>query len=181
MILPSLINTSNINKQKEFKHLFGLYNHTIEFVNNDIDEIVADPITVVVHKAVMAGQNIFVEDTSLDVQGHDFGIAIKHKIKDLEMVIGCKALWNVYMAFCHGDQVFVFKGTISGTIGSKKGESGFGFDPYFIPDGCTKSLAEEKLDECNARAVCVAAIMNGDIFALEPIRADFYEFNFQKK
>lgn len=180
MILPSVINTSNINKQKEFKRLFAHYNHVIDFVNTEVDEIIADPITVIVHKAISVGDTIFVEDTSLDVVGHNFGIAIKHKVNELINAIGCRAVWNVYMAFCQQDTVFIFKGSVSGVICHKTGESGFGFDPYFIPDGCTKTLAQEKLNQYNARALCVDAIMNGNIFAVESAKADFTQYMLQK-
>lgn len=179
MILPSVINTSNINKQREFKNLFENYNHVISFINKDVNEIIADPITVIVHKAISVGDTIFVEDTSLDVVGHDFGIAIKHKVNELANAIGCKAVWNVYMAFCQQNTVFIFKGSVAGVISSKKGESGFGFDPYFIPDSCTKTLAEEKLNQYNARALCVDAIMHGNMFAIESATIDFEKYRLQ--
>lgn len=175
------INTTNENKQKEFKRLFDQCGHEVFFTDKDIDEIVADPMTVIMHKAAMVGQQIFVEDTSLDIKGHDFGIAIKHKIHELDTVIGSVAVCNVYMAFCHESQIFIFKGTVNGMICPKRGESGFGFDPYFVPDGQTKTLAEEKLDDYNARALCVRAVINGEVFAVEPMSKNFQSYILQKK
>ena len=45
---------------------------------------------------------------------------------------------------------FFFQGILAGQIGhSKKGTNGFGYDPIFIPEGFTKTLAELSADEKN--------------------------------
>lgn len=52
-----------------------------------------------------------------------------------------------------------FEGRVEGVIlEAPRGNQGFGYDPLFLPDGCTKTLAEMNLDEKNlishrARAV----------------------------
>ncbi|MGQ9781730.1 MAG: XTP/dITP diphosphatase [Nitrososphaeria archaeon] len=44
----------------------------------------------------------------------------------------------------------IFKGEIRGTISLNKiGESGFGFDPIFIPEGSTQTFAEMEMSEKN--------------------------------
>lgn len=49
----------------------------------------------------------------------------------------------------HG--VHTFEGMVSGSITlGRKGASGFGYDPVFLPDGSSRTLAEMSLDEKNA-------------------------------
>jgi len=180
MMIPHKLNTSNKDKQNEFAQFFSYYKHPVTFTNFEVDEITADPVMVVAHKASVIGTNILVEDTSLEVDGHDFGINIKHKIAELPKAIGSAAVWNVFMAFCDENTIFIFKGSVNGHIASKSGASGFGFDPFFIPLGSTKSLAEEKLDQKNARFLCVQAIMTKSIFSIHE-KIDLYKnFSLQK-
>ena len=40
------------------------------------------------------------------------------------------------------EEIYFFEGAIAGKIVSPKGESGFGWDPIFRPDGHTKTFAE---------------------------------------
>ncbi|MCJ7478956.1 MAG: non-canonical purine NTP pyrophosphatase [Candidatus Nanohaloarchaeota archaeon QJJ-7] len=40
-------------------------------------------------------------------------------------------------------QVEVFEGTVSGTLVEPRGDSGFGYDPMFLPDGHDKTFAED--------------------------------------
>ena len=48
-------------------------------------------------------------------------------------------------------KTFQFEGVLSGTItGEPRGLGGFGYDPVFIPNGLTKTLAELTLEEKNA-------------------------------
>ena len=43
-----------------------------------------------------------------------------------------------------------FSGVVEGKISNKpRGQNGFGYDPIFIPDGCTKTFAEMSLFEKN--------------------------------
>lgn len=44
-----------------------------------------------------------------------------------------------------------FEGTVTGQIIQEhRGTDGFGYDPIFLPDGCTKTLAEMSMEEKNA-------------------------------
>lgn len=48
-------------------------------------------------------------------------------------------------------QIFATSGIFPGTIGHKlQGDMGFGYDPLFIPDGETRTLAQMTLEEKNA-------------------------------
>lgn len=47
------------------------------------------------------------------------------------------------------DDLHFFEGVIEGRIVSPRGESGFGWDPIFLPDGHEKTFAEMTADEKN--------------------------------
>jgi inosine triphosphate pyrophosphatase len=43
-----------------------------------------------------------------------------------------------------------FTGSVRGRLVAQRGASAFGFDPIFVPDGCTKTFAEMNAEEKNA-------------------------------
>ena len=56
---------------------------------------------------------------------------------------------TVICLIIEGEEKF-FEGICKGTIIAKrKGASGFGYDPVFVPEGSTKTFAEMRLDEKN--------------------------------
>ncbi|QQL44366.1 RdgB/HAM1 family non-canonical purine NTP pyrophosphatase [Sulfuriroseicoccus oceanibius] len=71
----------------------------------------------------------------------------------------------------NGQTLGTWSGALEGTIGFEEaGDAGFGYDPVFIPEGDTRTLAEYTADEKNAishrgRAVekLVAALRNGEV------------------
>jgi hypothetical protein len=91
---------------------------------------------------------------------------------------GKKATWRVLLAVLDGGKVMVrsmrlslpqansfftqpttlmqiYEGVTEGTLVHPAGDSNFGFDPIFKPNGSTKTLAEDKPDSVNARAAAV--------------------------
>ncbi len=162
------INTSNPGKLKEYEHLFGRENIRLVSTNIDLDEIDADPLTVILHKASQLEEGVLVEDTSLEVEGTDIGVNIRWQLNDLERHLECKAAWILFLAYRRKDEVFVFKGEIRGKIVKPRQEKGFGFDPYFMPFGAEKTLAEDKPDAFNARAHAVKALIQEKPFSIQP-------------
>jgi len=72
----------------------------------------------------------------------------------LEKLLGVKdrrARFITVAVLCLQDgQVFATSGTLPGKIGHAcLGSMGFGYDPLFIPDGTTRTLAQMTLDEKN--------------------------------
>lgn len=163
------INTSNKNKRQEFVLIFQKYNQEITFTDTDLPEIKADPIDVIVHKASQVGKDIIVEDTSLDIEGYDVGVEIKWVLDRLSEFKGKKAIWRVLLGLQQDECVYVYEGKIEGVIVEKKEESAFGFDPFFLPNGAQKTLAEDKPDHTNARALAVEAFLTGKPIAIKPI------------
>lgn len=131
MALTWKLNTSNPGKFEEFKRLFAKYGCTLETTHFDLKEIDADPLQVIAHKASQLGDNILVEDTSLDIEGVSVGIHIRWLLEHLSEYAGRKAEWTVLLAFRRAHQIHIYKGTVSGTIVPSRGTTGFGFDPFF--------------------------------------------------
>jgi len=161
------LNTSNPGKLQEFQQFFEKHGIALESTKIDLPEIKADPVSVVVHKASQVPEGVIVEDTSLDIDGVDVGVNVRW-FSDLSEHAGKKARWRVLLAYREGETVYVYEGLTHGTIVPAKGEEGFGFDPIFLPDGTSYTLAEQKPEAVNARAKAVKAIVNGHLFAAVP-------------
>ena len=140
------INTGNKHKQAEFKKFFG---EDTVFLNLDVKEPRATALEIIRYKASQF-DNVIVDDTSLYVDGHDFGPMIKWNIKSLIDCVGRNAIFSCLLAKHTQQKIFIYKGEVQGTICKKQGED-FGFNPYFIPKTSTHSLAEQKPNHHNAR------------------------------
>lgn len=157
------LNTSNRGKFEEFKRLFAQHDIDLLASHVDLHEIDADPITVVTHKASQLGENILIEDTSLEIEGAEVGVNVRWLMDHLPEYAGHKAYWKVLLAYHSGNIILIYQGTTSGTIVEPRGEGGFGFDPVFLPDGAEETLAQSKPDEFNARAKAVEAFVIGHL------------------
>lgn len=161
---PSLtINTSNPGKQEEFARLFAAYGK-VQFSVQDLHEVDSDALTVAVQKASQFhGQKpVIVEDSALFVEGADIGVNVRWLIDSLPSLAGRRAVWTVHLAYRQGNLVYVYKGEIRGKIVAKRQGGGSfpsGFDPFFLPDGTTKTLSEAKPDQYNARAMAVTKMI----------------------
>jgi len=163
------LNTSNLGKFEEFKRLFAHHGATLAPSHVDVREIDADPIRVIAHKASQLGENILVEDTSLEIEGASIGIHVRWLLDHLPEYAGRKADWTALLAFRQGNTIFIYKGSISGKIVEPRGTSGFGFDPVFLPNGALSTLAESKPDRFNARAQAVDSLIKGNVWTTHPV------------
>lgn len=167
------INTSNQIKLQDFQKLFAQYGYQLTSTHFDVREIDADPVSVVAHKASQFDDCTLVEDTSLDVEGASVGINVRWLMGHLNEYIGRKATWRVLLAYRLGDEVYVYKGEVNGTLVPSRGDEGFGFDFIFMPDCSDKTLAESKPNEVNARALAVDAFVQNNIFKTVPAIYDW--------
>ena len=146
------LNTSNPDKLREYRKL-GLEDLKVSTI--DLEEPDADPYTVIRYKATQAGPDVLVEDTSLDVEGADIGINIKWLLASLDELTGRKATFRVLIGVLQEGKIKIYQGEVSGKLVECDNPSGFGFDPYFLPDGATQTLSESKPKKYNARALAV--------------------------
>lgn len=163
MSIYSLV-TSNENKLKEFKR-FGLEEILIE-KGKDLKEVDSDPLTVILYKALEAGVNRIVEDTSLHIEGAEIGANIRWLTDSISSFKGKTATWEVLLGVNDGKTITVYQGISKGIITDKyKEPMGFGFDCYFVPDGSLETLYDlestgEK-DLYSARKKAVELLNNG--------------------
>ncbi len=111
-------------------------------------------------------ENCFAEDTGLEVEalngepgvksaryageGRSFEKNIDKLLSNLKNTENRKAQFRTVVCLILNGQQNVFDGICKGTIiAGRRGLSGFGYDPIFIPDGAEKTFAEMALDEKN--------------------------------
>lgn len=143
------INTSNDEKYEQFKELFatlGDNNYILDRTSVDLDEILASPLEVVQNKATEVGENILVDDTSLDVEGGSVGVEVRWVMEQIDQYIGKKATLRVLLGIRKEEVIHIYEGVVHGTLvpaqGERKGK--FGIDPYFLPDHSIHTLAQIK-------------------------------------
>ena len=163
------VNTSNPDKLKEYERFLG----NIKSTKVDLDEPLANLKTIVAFKASQFDENVIVEDVSLEVEGADIGVEVKFKLDELKNLVGRKATFKIAIAFKKDNKVNVFVGEVEGKIVEKEKNSPaktFGFDAYFKPKGANKTLAVDKPDKFNARAIAIKKLLRGKTdFETKPI------------
>jgi len=94
-------------------------------------------------------------------------------LERLASVTDRRARFVTTAALCLPDgQTFVCSGTLRGTIGEAlSGSGGFGYDPLFIPDGFTRTLAAMGLEEKNRLSHRFKALTRMKAILLDLIRA----------
>jgi len=154
--------TSNKNKLIEFQKILDPIQ--VVQLSYDIPELQGSPEEIARSKAHVAYQRfgipLFVEDTSLHLNalGGLPGPYIKHFIGK----IGCQGIVDMLKGFedkgavakttigiALGKKTGTATGEMRGTIVEPRGESTFGFDPIFLPEGEEKTYAQMSADEKN--------------------------------
>lgn len=155
--------TGNKHKLAEAQGILG---DDLESMELDLPEIQGSEADIARFKASTAseltGEEVFVEDVSIRFTALNGlpGPYIKHFIKNLtrEQIVGLLAPYTDKSAevvctigYCkQGLEPVIITGTISGRIVPARGESGFGFDPIFQPDGYPMTFAEMSAEQKNA-------------------------------
>jgi len=154
--------TGNKNKFEEVKSIL----EDVEQLDIDLPEIQEiDPKIIIKEKLLEALQHqkgeFIVEDASLyfNVLNGLPGPLIKWFMKalgkeglaNLASKLGDnKARVETIIGYAKNhEEIYYFEGSITGRIVAPRGESGFGFDPIFQPDGYNKTLAEMSQEEKN--------------------------------
>lgn len=166
--------TSNKHKLSEAKGIIG---NQISLVSPEslgiFDSIPEDEPTLegnALFKARYLWQinkmNVFADDTGLEVEALngspgvksaryaseecDAGLNMQKLLKELNGVKNRKARFRTVIALILDGREYLFEGIVNGTIlENKSGTGGFGYDPLFLPNGYTKTLAELTFEEKN--------------------------------
>ena len=122
------------------------------------------------------GLDCFADDTGLEVEalngapgiysaryaggeGHDSEANMKKLLREMEGKENRRAQFRTAICLIEGGKETLFEGIVKGEIiREKRGGSGFGYDPVFVPEGYTETFAEMGSEETNkishrARAV----------------------------
>jgi XTP/dITP diphosphohydrolase len=122
------------------------------------------------------GLNCFADDTGLEIEslGNEPGVYsaryagderdpnanIIKVLENLHHSINRKARFRCVISLIENGQEIQFEGIVNGTIATEKhGNSGFGYDPIFIPDGYDQSFAELSPEVKNAISHRGVAVM----------------------
>ncbi len=155
--------TTNEGKLKEAKEILDI---AIEPLSLDVDEVqTLDPIVCAEKKAEYAYSKhrapLLVEDTTLffDAWNGLPGVFIDYFMKTLKNEGLLRLLKDeknrqakaqTTLCYFDGTTKHIVVGIIEGTISeSPKGDSGFGWDPIFIPNKTNKTFAEMTSEEKN--------------------------------
>lgn len=130
------------------------------------------------------GLDCFADDTGLEVEalggapgvysaryaggeGHDSEANMKKLLKKLSGETNRKAQFRTAICLIEGGEEHLFEGVVKGEIiEEKRGNSGFGYDPVFVPEGFSQTFAELGAEIKNqishrARAVqCLCEYLN---------------------
>lgn len=105
------------------------------------------------------GYDCFADDTGLEVEildnapgiysaryagpGHDAEANMRKLLHEMEGKSNRKARFRTVIALIREGKEYLFDGIINGVITEdKRGDSGFGYDPVFRPDGFDRTFAE---------------------------------------
>lgn len=149
--------TSNKDKMSEAQKILGI---SVEIVHLDIDEIQSmDLAKIVEAKAREAYKRVkkpvFVDDVSFEVAAWNGfpGPFIKflrqagnNTFELLPRMLSAEkdktARVTAGIGYHDGRRVHVIEGSFIGTIVPRRGNKGWGFDPYVVPHGFTKTFGE---------------------------------------
>lgn len=175
MSKPTLIfATNNQHKVDEISVVIGDQVQVITLKDAGIDIDIPEPHDTLeanaseksstIHR--LTSKNVFSEDTGLEVfslngepgvksaryagEHKDFQANIDKLLSNLNEVNDRSARFRTVVSLIWNDQEYQFEGICNGTITEEaSGQSGFGYDPVFIPDGANKTFAEMTMEEKN--------------------------------
>ena len=113
------------------------------------------------------GLDCFADDTGLEVAAlggapgvrsaryagdeHDFDRNTALLLRNLESGADRSARFRTVIALIVGGEEYLFDGIVNGRIIDEyRGTGGFGYDPVFVPEGCSETFAEMSAEQKNA-------------------------------
>lgn len=175
--------TNNLHKLQEVRAILGDDYDILSLADINCSVDIPETGTTLQENALIKakfvkenyGYDCFADDTGLEVEalnnapgvfsaryaGEDHNSArnVAKLLQELDGKQNRKARFRTVIAFLRGEEEFLFEGRVDGSIISeRKGDSGFGYDPIFVPEGFSVTFAEMGEDAKNkishrARAV----------------------------
>lgn len=156
--------TSNEGKIKEAKMILGIPIHSIQAELEEIQSL--DLEEIVKAKALKAFELVkkplFVDDVGLYIEAWNGfpgpfikyfceTIGIKGLLKMMKDENNRQLTAKAAIGFHNGKEVITFIGEVKGMLATEaRGQSGWGWDPIFIPSNLDKTYAELTAEEKNA-------------------------------
>ena len=150
--------TTNSGKFEEASEILGERGIKVEMAEKRYREVQADSLEEVVKYALedLDMENVFIEDAGLFIASLSGfpGVYSSYVYETLgnagvlKLLEGCKERRAGFRSVIGyrgaGKEVKIFEGEVIGTIHTEvRGSEGFGYDPIFIPEGYTKTFAED--------------------------------------
>ena len=125
----------NASQKVHFIHNKYKVNCFADDTGLEIDALNGEPG---VYSARYAGENCSYEDN------------VQKVLEELKNESNRNACFKTVISLILNEKEYIFKGIIKGIITEdKRGNNGFGYDPVFLPEGCTKTFAELSSKEKN--------------------------------
>lgn len=159
--------TNNKHKLEEITHIIGVHHNIISLKELGCFDDIPETEDTLEGNALLKARyihsrfhcNCFADDTGLEIEALNgepgvysaryageqcsFEDNIVKVLQKLEGKANRTALFRTVIALIFNDKEYIFEGSINGTIiEDKKGISGFGYDPIFIPEGYSETFAE---------------------------------------
>ena len=179
-----VIATNNAHKLEEIRAILGDKVEVLSLKDIQCDVDIPETADTLEGNAVLKAEYIyrhygldcFADDTGLEVEalngapgvysaryaggeGHDSEANMRKLLAEMEGKTNRKAQFRTAICLIEGGAEHLFEGVVKGEIiEEKRGASGFGYDPVFMPEGYTETFAEMGSEEKNrishrARAV----------------------------
>lgn len=176
--------TNNAHKLEEIRAILGDKVEVLSLKDIQCDVDIPETADTLEGNAVLKAEYIyrhygldcFADDTGLEVEalngapgvysaryaggeGHDSEANMRKLLTEMEGKTNRKAQFRTAICLIEGGAEHLFEGMVKGEIiEEKRGASGFGYDPVFMPEGYTETFAEMGSEEKNrishrARAV----------------------------
>lgn len=180
--------TNNVHKLQEVKEILNNNLELLSLTDLNCHTDIAETADTLEGNALLKARFVyenyhldcFGDDTGLEVEalngapgvysaryageGHDSEANIKKLLHNIEGIENRKAQFRTVFALILNGKEHLFEGIIKGEIIKvRKGTSGFGYDPIFIPEGYTETFAEmgnEIKNEISHRAIATNKLCN---------------------
>lgn len=159
--------TNNRHKLDEVRKIISGYTEIISSSDIDCHEDIPETADTLEGNALQKarylkehfGYDCFADDTGLEVEaldnapgvysaryagpGHDSEANMNKLLHEMENKENRKARFRTVIALILNGKEYLFEGVVNGTIiNEKRGGSGFGYDPIFVPDTYSETFAE---------------------------------------
>lgn len=180
--------TNNIHKLKEISAIIGDKIDILtlkdigcfEDIPETADTIEGNALIKALYIKNKYGYDCFADDTGLEIKSldnrpgvysaryageeHDAEKNMYKVLSELQGITDRSARFKTCFALIYENETHTFEGIVNGRITeNKRGESGFGYDPIFLPEGYDKTFAEmgdEIKNKISHRAIASQKLIN---------------------